>query len=93
MNFDSLRYVGETLVVRLLHEPTGEQLAELNERFGQLLKHGAIERTAPLPVEIEEGDRVQLPRIRLEFAKRYFGQLRELIDAVNGFAPAQSSAS
>jgi uncharacterized protein (TIGR00730 family) len=93
VNFDSLRYVGDTLVVRLLHEPTDEQLAELNERFGRLLKHGIIERTTPLPVEIEEGDRVELPRIRLEFAKRYFGQLRELIDAVNGFAPAQSSSA
>jgi uncharacterized protein (TIGR00730 family) len=93
VNFDSLRYVGDTLVVRLLHDPNDVQLAELNERFGRLLKHGIIERTAPLPVEIEEGDRVELPRIRLEFAKRYFGQLRELIDAVNGFAPAQSSSA
>jgi uncharacterized protein (TIGR00730 family) len=92
VNFDSLRFVGDTLVVRLLHEPTDEQLADLNERFGHLLKGGTIERTAPLPVETDDGDRVELPRIRLEFVKRHIGQLRDLIDAVNGFAPAQSSS-
>jgi hypothetical protein len=92
VNFDSMRYVGDTLVLRLLHEPTDEQLAALNDKFGHLLKAGTIERTAPLPIEVEDADRVELPRIRLEFAKRYFGQLRELIDAVNRFAPAQSSS-
>jgi uncharacterized protein (TIGR00730 family) len=92
VNFDSMRYVGDVLVLRLVHEPTDEQLAELNERFGHLLKGGAIERSAPLPAEVDDGDRLELPRIRLEFAKRYFGQLRELIDAVNAFAPAQSSS-
>jgi uncharacterized protein (TIGR00730 family) len=92
VNFDSLRFVADTLVVRLLHEPTDEQLSELNERFGHLLRGGQIERTGPLPVEIDDADRVELPRIRLEFAKRHIGELRELIDAVNGFAPAQPSS-
>jgi hypothetical protein len=92
VNFDSLRFVGDTLVMRLLHEPTDEQLAELNEGFGHLLNGGAIERTTPLPVEIDDGDRVELPRIRLEFSRRHIGQVRELIDAVNGFAPAQPSS-
>jgi uncharacterized protein (TIGR00730 family) len=92
VNFDSLRYVGDTLVMRMLHEPTDEQLADLNARFQHLLRGGTIERTAPLPVEVDDDDSVELPRIRLEFARRYVGQLRDLIDAVNSFGPAHPSS-
>ena len=35
-NYDSIRYVGHLTVMRLKQTPTDEQLAALNERFGQL---------------------------------------------------------
>ena len=43
-NYDSMRYVGELLVVRMKHAPTDEQLAELNTTFGHLCTAGSIER-------------------------------------------------
>jgi hypothetical protein len=35
--------------------------------------------------EIADDDKVELPRVKLTFAKRYYGQLRTLIDALNAF--------
>jgi uncharacterized protein (TIGR00730 family) len=86
-NFDSLRYVGDTLVIRLHQAPSREQLDALNERFGHLCTSGGIEATAALPAEVADHDLLELPRIRLAFSRRLFGQLRGLIDALNGLAP------
>src|SRR5690606_33545714 len=36
-NYDSLRWVGKRLVLRLRAQPTDEELASLNQRFGHLL--------------------------------------------------------
>lgn len=85
-NYDSLRYVGDQLVIRLRTAPDDEQLALLNEQFGSLCVTGSIERSGPLPIEVRERDLVELPRLVFHFAKHGFGELRQLIDAVNGFA-------
>ena len=58
-----------SLIVRLQHAPTDAQLAELNERFGHLVRPGRIERSAPLDIERRHDDHVELPRIRFAFAK------------------------
>jgi len=86
-NYDSLRYVGDLLVIRLAHAPTDEQLELLNERFGALCASGSINRIGPLEPERREQDRVHLPRIGFVFAKHGHGQLRGLIDLLNSFAP------
>jgi uncharacterized protein (TIGR00730 family) len=82
-NYDSMRYVGDVLVLRLHRAPTDAQLDDLNERFAHLCASGRIERTTPLPDEIADNDKLDLARIRLNFAKRYYGDLRSLIDALN----------
>ena len=87
-NYDSMRYVGDVLVLRLQRAPSDAQLDDLNRRFGHLCAAGRIERTTPLPEEVADGDKLSLPRVRLTFAKRYYGQLRTLIDALNGLAPS-----
>jgi uncharacterized protein (TIGR00730 family) len=84
-NYHSIRYVGDFLILRLQHEPTAEQLAELNARFGYLVARGSIERTGPLDIERRHGDHVELPRIRFAFAKHRYGDLRALIDLVNNW--------
>jgi uncharacterized protein (TIGR00730 family) len=86
-NYHSIRYVGDYLILRLQHEPTPEQLADLNARFGHLVARGAIERTGPLDIERRHDDHVELPRIRFAFAKHRYGDLRALIDLVNTFVP------
>jgi uncharacterized protein (TIGR00730 family) len=84
-NYDSMRYVGDVLVLRLQRAPNDAQLEDLNERFTQLCASGRIERTAPLPDEIADEDKLDLARIRLNFAKRHYGDLRTFIDALNAF--------
>ncbi len=39
-NYDSIRQVGDHLIVRMRQGPNDEQLAELNERFGHLVATG-----------------------------------------------------
>ncbi len=85
-SFDSIRYVGDNLVIRLRHAPTDAQLAELNERFGHLVSTGTIHRTEPFSIERRQNDRLEFDRIALKFAKHGYGDLRALIDALNDYA-------
>lgn len=82
-NYDSLRWVGDTLVLRLRSEPTDDELAELNERFASMLSRGRIERTAPRPPEVADDDLLHLPRLALHLDQRQVGNLFRLIRAIN----------
>lgn len=84
-NYHSMRYVGDTLVIRLRTAPTESQLAMLNSRFAHLCTAGDIHAVAPFHVETHESDHVDLPRIAFVFAKHGYGDLRELIDLCNTF--------
>jgi uncharacterized protein (TIGR00730 family) len=84
-NYHSIRYVGDNLVLRLQHTPTDAQLANLNERFAHLVARGRIERSSPFDIERRHADHVELPRLRFAFRRHRSGDLRALIDAVNGF--------
>ncbi|HEY7628825.1 MAG TPA: TIGR00730 family Rossman fold protein [Ilumatobacteraceae bacterium] len=87
-NYDSIRYVGHLAVMRVKQAPTDEQLAELNERFGHLCVNGKITRAAPFEPERKENDRLELPRIAFTFLKHSYGDMRDLINAVNSFVEA-----
>jgi uncharacterized protein (TIGR00730 family) len=82
-NYESIRYVGDTLIIRIQREPTDAQLADLNEAFGHLCVDGGITRSGPLPAEIREQDALDLHRITFRFAKHGFGELRRMIDQIN----------
>jgi uncharacterized protein (TIGR00730 family) len=83
-NYDSIRFVGHLTVMRLKHEPTDEQIALLNEKFGEFSK-AEIVRATPFEPERKENDRIDLPRIAFTLANHSSGVLRELIDTVNSF--------
>jgi len=87
-NYDSLRFVGEMLVLRIKVGPDAAQLADLNARFGHLAVSGAIEPTMPLRDEQADGDRLELARLKFRFVKRRYGELRRMIDAINDWVPA-----
>lgn len=89
-SYHSLRWVGDRLVLRLLHTPTDEELVQLNAGFADLLVDGAIERSAPLPPEVADRDHLDLPRLAMRYDARRAGRLRALIDAVNDLPSAQS---
>jgi uncharacterized protein (TIGR00730 family) len=82
-NYQSLRYVGDQLVIRVRRSPDDDELVALNERFGHLCKRGRIERSAPLAIELREQDALDLERVRFTFAQHGFAELRGLIDALN----------
>ena len=84
-NYDSLRYVGSTLVIRMRFAPTEAELAMLNDRFHHLCREGSIRVVEPFPVERKENDLVDLPRLGLVFGKHGYGDLRAMIDVINTF--------
>ncbi len=85
-NYQSMRYVGDLLVIRMHQAPSPEQLDVLNTRFGHLCKSGVIRSVEPFDVERREHDAVDQARIAFHFAKHGYGDLRELIDTLNEFA-------
>ncbi|HEY6800906.1 MAG TPA: TIGR00730 family Rossman fold protein, partial [Agromyces sp.] len=82
-NYDSLRWVGDRLVLRLKAEPTDAEIELLNERFGFLASAGRIERTAPLRQEADDEARAHLPRLVLQFDHFQVGSLYRLIRTLN----------
>jgi uncharacterized protein (TIGR00730 family) len=82
-NYHSLRYVGDTLVLRLRARPTDDELAGLNRDFADICTSGRIEAMEATPPEVRSHDNVELARIGLRFDRVHHGRLRELIDAVN----------
>lgn len=87
-NYDSLRWVGDVLVLRLKNAPTDDEVASLGERFAPLVAEGSIERVEALAVEVADNDRVELPRLALRLGQREVGGLYRLIDAVNALDSA-----
>lgn len=83
--YHSLRYVGDTVILRLLREPSDRLLEVLNARYRDLLASGDFERLdGPHRAERHEPAEVQaLPRIGFSFVHRRFGRLRRLIDEIN----------
>jgi uncharacterized protein (TIGR00730 family) len=85
-NYRSIRWVGDLLVIRMLQGPDDEQLARLNETFGEIATDGKIERSAPLPAEVRDDDHLDLDRIVLHYNGFAAGKLRRLINALNSFS-------
>ena len=92
-NYDSLRWVGKRLVLRLKHEPTDAEVTALNADFGALLAEGEIERRGPLTAEREDDDQLELPRLVLRLNQFRVGELHRLIRAVNALDSAPRAAN
>jgi hypothetical protein len=82
-NYQSQRYVGNRLVLRLLRAPGAEDLAQLRLRFADLLESGTFEVIEPLPAEVADHDAPDLARIAFRFNRRSYGRLRAFVDALN----------
>ncbi|TCJ23962.1 TIGR00730 family Rossman fold protein [Microbacterium sp. PI-1] len=90
-NYDSLRWVGDALILRLREEPTDAEIEALNEQFATMLASGRIEKTNPRQPEVADDDRLELPRLALHLDQRQVGNLFRLIGAINALpsAPAR----
>ena len=63
--------------------PDRAELAGLNRRFADIVDHGVIRVTDPLPPERSTDDHLDLARVALRFDRVHYGRLRLLIDALN----------
>ncbi|HAX81360.1 MAG TPA: cytochrome D ubiquinol oxidase subunit II, partial [Actinobacteria bacterium] len=86
-NYQSQRYVGDDLILRMLRAPGPEMLARLNDEFGDILASGTIDSIPPTDAERSDADSLELGRIRLRFDRRNHGRLRLLIDRINEIDP------
>ncbi len=82
-NYQSCRWVGDLLVMRLKVAPDRDALADLNRRFADIVASGSMRLSKPLPPERSDNDQLDLPRLVLRFDKVLYGRLRQLIDALN----------
>ena len=85
--YHSMRYVGDTLVLRVTSKLNDDQIEQLNKDFGDILVEGKIEQGPAMPEERNEPDLSDLPRIKLRFDRKQLGKLRLLIDAINETCP------
>jgi uncharacterized protein (TIGR00730 family) len=82
-NYHSLRWVGDTLVLRLESLPSEGEVAELSERFADTTTGPIRILGGPLPAERRSRDFPELPRIAMHFDRVSYARLRQLIDAIN----------
>jgi uncharacterized protein (TIGR00730 family) len=82
-NFISYRWVDQRLVLRIRYALTDPALDAIREAFRDIIGENQLEQTVALPEEHNEPDLEGMPRLVFLPAKKNFGRLRMLIDAVN----------
>ena len=82
-NFHSIRYVGDTLALRVQRPITDAQLDYLNKNFKDVVISGDFERSEPLKEEVNQPDLDHLPRLIFKFNRINNGRLRQIIDILN----------
>ena len=92
-NFHSYRFVKESLVIRMRHSLTPEQLKEVRSRFHDLAPNGVIVQGKALAPELDDPDARALPRLILPYHRQDAGRLRQLIDWLNGLPQALAQES
>ena len=84
--YNSLRYVGEKLVIRLNSSVKPENVKTLKNHFSDILiSDGALILSKALPEENDEPEIAHLQRLVIDFNREDFGRLRQLIDQINSW--------
>ena len=84
--YHSQRYVDKKLVIRMTSALSPQAVAELKERFPDILTCGGdICVSCSLPEEADEEQLADLPRLVVDFNRKDFGRLRKFIDAINSY--------
>ena len=85
--YNSMRFVGKRLVLRLNRQISDAHLSKLNKDFSDICMNSSLERITATKAEIDDKDLPDKPRLAFQFARRDFGRLRQLIDAINAVEP------
>jgi uncharacterized protein (TIGR00730 family) len=86
--YQSSRWVGQELVIRLARKLSAGAIVKLNADFADILRSGEIVQGSALRQEKNEPDLWDLPRLILTPDRRSFGRLRQFIDGINASEPA-----
>ena len=81
-NYDSARFVGDRLILRLRRAPDAATLERLNHDFADLLEQGAFEVIEPTFAEVRDEDALELQRLAF-YPQHLYGRIRQLIDKLN----------
>ncbi|PYJ12288.1 MAG: TIGR00730 family Rossman fold protein [Verrucomicrobia bacterium] len=81
--YQSSRWVGEQLAIRLSRKISDQAVAALNQEFRDIVRTGEIVQGSALRQEKNEPEIWDLPRLVLTPHRRSFGRFRQLIDAIN----------
>jgi len=82
--YHSVRFVRNRLVIRLNSSVDAGNIAEWKKTFEDILEPGGeFFASSTLPEEDDEPQLKDLPRLVLDFNRRNYGRLRQLIDAIN----------
>jgi hypothetical protein len=81
--YQSARWVGKRLVIRICHRLSKKAVVDLNEKFADIVRSGEIVQGTTLRQEKNEPEIWNLPRLILTPYRRSFGRFRQLIDAIN----------
>ena len=81
--YHSMRFVGKRLILRLNRELTDKEISNLNQSFADICVNSTIEKVEITSQESSDQDCLDKFRVAFQFARRDFGRLRELIDAIN----------
>jgi uncharacterized protein (TIGR00730 family) len=81
--YNSARWVGEQLSIRLNKRLSESAVAALNDEFRSLVRLGEIVQATALRQEKNEPEIWELPRLILTPHRRSFGRFRQLIDSIN----------
>ena len=81
--FHSMRFVNDSLVLRLQRALPADLVERFNSEFRDILFNGGFVQTRALPEESEDPHLQDLPRLVFHFDRRGHGRLRQLINAIN----------
>lgn len=81
--YHSMRHVAGYLVIRLQHEISDAAVASLDDQFADIVASGRIERTPPMRAEVDDGDHLDLPRLRFRFVNARYSRLHAFVRALN----------
>ena len=81
--FHSMRFVHDSLVLRLQRPVPAEMVDRINHDFQDILVRGKFVQMAALPEESSDGHLQHLPRLIFHFDRKGLGRLRQLINLLN----------
>lgn len=84
-NYHSLRFVNDVMFLRINRRIPDGDFGAIADRFEGLATDGVISQQGPTDEEQRDGDVTDLTRVRLNYAKKGFAELRPLIDAINRY--------